>query len=50
MIYEQYSSRVLSICRQYIADDFTAEDLMISTFMKVSRNLEHYAQKGVFEA
>lgn len=50
LIYEQYSSRVLSICRQYIADDFIAEDLMISTFMKVFRNLEHYAQKGVFEA
>lgn len=39
LIYNRYSGRLLSICRQYVSDDFIAEDLMISSFMKIFKNL-----------
>jgi RNA polymerase sigma-70 factor, ECF subfamily len=34
-IYTKYSSKMLSVCRQYIKDLQLAEDVMITAFMKV---------------
>ena len=49
-LYQKYSPKLLSICRQYVNDDFIAEDLLVTSFMKIFSNLSSFEQKGVFEA
>mgnify|MGYP003558012058 FL=1 len=49
MIYAKYAPKMLSVCRQYIKDIQFAEDLMITSFMKVFVNLEKFENKGSFE-
>lgn len=48
-IYAQFSSKMLSVCRQYIKDIHQAEDLMITAFMKVFTNLKNFQYNGSFE-
>jgi RNA polymerase sigma-70 factor (ECF subfamily) len=48
-IYQLFSSKMLSVCRQYIKDIQQAEDLMISAFFKVFLNLKNFEHKGSFE-
>lgn len=48
-IYTQFSSKMLSVCRQYIKDIHQAEDVMITGFMKVFTSLKNFEQKGSFE-
>lgn len=50
MLYERYAPRLLSICRQYIADIYQAEDVMVCAFMKIFSKLQTYEKKGNFEA
>jgi RNA polymerase sigma-70 factor (ECF subfamily) len=48
-IYTKFSSKMLSVCRQYIKDIHQAEDIMITAFMKVFVNLKNFENKGSFE-
>ncbi len=48
-IYARYSPKMLSVCRQYLKDIHTAEDVMITAFMKVFTNLKNFESKGSFE-
>jgi len=48
-IYGKHSSKMLSVCRQYIKDIQLAEDVMITAFMKVFTNLSKFEHKGSFE-
>jgi RNA polymerase sigma-70 factor, ECF subfamily len=48
-IYVQFSSKMLSVCRQYIKDIHQAEDIMITAFMKVFTNLKNFQHNGSFE-
>lgn len=48
-IYAKFSSKMLSVCRQYIKDIHQAEDIMITAFMKVFTNLKNFENKGSFE-
>jgi RNA polymerase sigma-70 factor (ECF subfamily) len=48
-IYSRFSSKMLSVCRQYIKDIQLAEDVMITAFMKVFTNLNRFEHKGSFE-
>lgn len=48
-IYGKFSSKMLSVCRQYIKDIHQAEDIMITAFMKVFTSLKNFEQKGSFE-
>ena len=48
-IYSKFSSKMLSVCRQYINDLHHAEDVMITGFMKVFNNLKNFEHKGSFE-
>ncbi|WP_281297359.1 RNA polymerase sigma factor [Flavobacterium limnophilum] len=48
-IYVQFSSKMLSVCRQYMKDVHQAEDIMITAFMKVFSNLKNFEKKGSFE-
>ena len=49
LIYTKFSSKMLSVCRQYVKDLQHAEDLMITAFMKVFTNLKSFENKGSFE-
>lgn len=49
ILYEKYSPKMLSVCRQYVKDVQHAEDVMITAFMKVFTNLGRYENKGSFE-
>ena len=49
-IYVRFSSKMLSVCRQYIKDIHQAEDIMIMAFMKVFVNLKNFQHNGSFEA
>ncbi|MDP5202175.1 RNA polymerase sigma factor [Flavobacterium sp. DG2-3] len=48
-IYVKFSSKMLSVCLQYIKDIQLAEDVMITAFMKVFTNLKNFEHKGSFE-
>ena len=48
-IYAKFSSKMLSVCRQYIKDMHHAEDVMITGFMKVFTQLKNFEHKGSFE-
>lgn len=48
-LYSRFSSKMLSVCRQYIKDIQLAEDVMITAFMKVFTNLNKFEHKGSFE-
>lgn len=48
-VYRLLSGKMLSVCRQYIADIHYAEDVMISAFMKVFTSIHKYENKGSFE-
>ena len=48
-LYTRFSSKMLSVCRQYIKDIHTAEDVLISAFMKVFSHLKNFENKGSFE-
>lgn len=48
-IYSQFAPKMLSVCRQYIKDLQQAEDVMLTAFMKVFTNLNHFEHKGSFE-
>jgi RNA polymerase sigma-70 factor, ECF subfamily len=48
-IYSKYAPKMLSVCRQYIKDVHQAEDIMITSFMKVFTNLKNFEHKGSFE-
>lgn len=48
-IYSKFSSKMLSVCRQYVKDIHEAEDVMITAFMKVFTNLKNFKHEGNFE-
>lgn len=48
-LFEQFSPKMLSVCRQYIKDIHNAEDVMLGGFVKVFLNIHQYNQTGSFE-
>lgn len=48
-IYEKFSPKMLSVCRQYIRDIQFAEDVMVMGFVKVFKGLHSFEHKGSFE-
>lgn len=49
-LYQRYSPKILSVCRQYISDDFHAEDCLVVSFTKIFKYLKTYDHRGHFEA
>lgn len=50
VIYNRYSPKLLSTCRQYISDIHAAEDVLVTTFMKIFTHINKFENKGNFEA
>jgi len=48
-IFDQFSPKMLGVCRQYVKDNHHAEDLMLSGFLKVFTNLQKFKHEGSFE-
>lgn len=48
-LYQTFAPKMLSVCRQYIKDIQQAEDVLITSFMKVFTHLETFKNKGSFE-
>lgn len=48
-VYQLLSGKMLSVCRQYIADLHFAEDVMVTAFMKVFTRMDQYENQGSFE-
>lgn len=48
-LFKRYSSKMLSLCRSYIKDLQYAEDIMVTGFYKVFKNLDTYKGDGNFE-
>lgn len=48
-IFEQYSPKMLGVCRQYVKDVHHAEELMLSGFLKVFTHLHKFKGEGSFE-
>ncbi len=48
-IFDLYAPKMLGVCRQYVKDDFHAEEMMSSGFLKVFMNLHKFRREGSFE-
>lgn len=48
-LFEQYSPKMLGVCRQYVKDIHHAEDLLLQGFFKVFTNLHKFKHEGSFE-
>jgi len=48
-LFEQFSPKMLGVCRQYVKDLHHAEDLLLSGFLKVFKNLHKFKHEGSFE-
>ena len=48
-LFEQFSPRMLGVCRMYIKDLQHAEEVMLSGFLKAFSHLEAFENRGSFE-
>lgn len=48
-LYQQYSPKMLSVCRMYIKDVHQAEEAMLNGFFKVFQYLKNFKNEGSFE-
>lgn len=49
MLYSRTSSKMLAICMRYAKDQFEAEDMMQTGYVKVFRKIDNYRGEGSFE-
>lgn len=48
-IFDEFSPKMLGVCRQYVKDNHHAEELMLSGFFKVFTHLHKFKHEGSFE-
>ena len=48
-LFELFSPKMLSICRQYFKNKSEAEEVMLSGFLKVFTHLKSFKSEGSFE-
>lgn len=48
-LFELFSPKMLSVCRQYVKSNDVAEEVMLTGFMKVFKYLHTYKAQGSFE-
>lgn len=49
LLYEQYSARYFGVCKRYMKDVETAEDVLVKGFLKIFDNINSFESKGSFE-
>ena len=48
-LYDQFSSKMLGVCRRYVRSQYDAEEVLSNGFIKVFNNLSYYRSEGSFE-
>lgn len=48
-IYEQMAGKMLSVCCRYVKNRMEAEDVLVTSFMKVFDKIDQYKNEGSFE-
>ena len=48
-LYEKYSAKLYALCCRYVRDRMEAEDVMVTSFMKVFERISQYKGAGSFE-
>jgi RNA polymerase sigma factor (sigma-70 family) len=48
-LYELYSSKMYGICYRYVKDPMEAEDILVTSFMKVFEKISQFKSEGSFE-
>jgi RNA polymerase sigma-70 factor (ECF subfamily) len=48
-VYELYAGRIYSLCRRYVPDAMDAEDVLVSSFVKVFDRIGQFRGEGSFE-
>jgi RNA polymerase sigma-70 factor (ECF subfamily) len=48
-LYDRYAPVLYAVIRRYIRDEFTAEDILIESFVKIFGRLRQFQEKGSFE-
>lgn len=49
ILYEKYSARYFGVCKRYLKDIESAEDVLVKGFLKIFENINSYEGKGSFE-
>lgn len=49
ILYEQYSARFFGVCKRYMKEVETAEDVLVKGFLKIFDNINSFENKGSFE-
>jgi RNA polymerase sigma factor (sigma-70 family) len=48
-LYDTFSSKMYSICYRYVKDSMEAEDILVTSFMKVFDKISQFKSEGSFE-
>lgn len=48
-LYEMYSSKMYGICYRYVRDPMHAEDILVTSFMKIFDKIDQFKNEGSFE-
>ena len=48
-LYEIYSARMYSVCYRYVKDSMQAQDILVTSFMKIFEKIGQFKQEGSFE-
>ena len=49
LLYDTYSSKMYGLCYRYVKDSMEAEDVLVTSFMKVFEKIEQFKHEGSFE-
>jgi RNA polymerase sigma factor (sigma-70 family) len=49
LLYEMYSSKMYGLCYRYMKDSMAAEDVLVTSFMKVFDKIDQFKHEGSFE-
>lgn len=49
ILYEKYSARYFGVCKRYMKQVETAEDVLVKGFLKIFENINSFESKGSFE-
>lgn len=48
-VYSRYSSKMYGVCLRYLKNEFDAEEVLITSFMKVFEKIDQFENAGSFE-
>ncbi|MGA0556147.1 RNA polymerase sigma factor [Larkinella sp. VNQ87] len=49
VLFERYSSKMLTICVRYVSNRYEAEEILMDGFMRVFERIDQYKSEGSFE-